>query len=385
MTALPLLFTPIALRGITAANRIVISPMCQYSADDGLANDWHFAHLAKFALGRAGIVFTEAAAVAAEGRITHGDLGIWSDPQGEALAPVAAFVKSQGSVPAIQLAHAGRKGAMQRPWFGNGPLGPDDRARGEEPWPILGPTEAPLADGWLVPKAMTTADIAMVVDRFAAAARRARTAGFEAVEIHGGHGYLIQSFLSPASNGRSDGYGGSLHGRMRMALEVAEAVRGAWPEDKPLFFRISSVDGFDGGWQIEDSVVLARALAERGVDVIDCSSGGNTPGGATNAGLRGPGFQVPYAARVRKDTGIKTQAVGLILDGPQAEGILQAGEADLIAIARSALHDPFWPLHQAEAMGADTDYALWPEQYGWWLTRRATSLRQYAQVMAQKD
>jgi 2,4-dienoyl-CoA reductase-like NADH-dependent reductase (Old Yellow Enzyme family) len=203
------------------------------------------------------------------------------------------------------------------------------------------------------------------------------------LEIHGGHGYLIQSFLSPASNTRTDGYGGGLHGRMRMAVEVAEAVRAAWPDDKPLFFRISSVDGFEGGWQIEDSVVLARVLAERGVDVIDCSSGGNSPRGATNAGgLRGPGFQVPYAARVRAETGIATQAVGLILDGPQAEAILQAGDADLIAIARAALHDPFWPLHQAEAMGVDPDFALWPEQYGWWLTRRASALRQYEEAMA---
>lgn len=385
MIATPLLFTPLALRGVTAANRIVISPMCQYSADDGLANDWHFAHLAKFGMGKAGIVFTEAAAVVPEGRITHGDLGIWSDVHGEALAPVAAFLKGQGSVPAIQLAHAGRKAAMQRPWFGNGPLGAEDAARGELPWPVMGPTETPLDDGWLMPKAMTADDIATVAGQFAAAARRALAAGFEAAEIHGGHGYLIQSFLSPASNTRADGYGGSLEGRMRMALEVTEAVRGAWPEDKPLFFRISSVDGFDGGWQIEDSVVLAKALSGLGVDVIDCSSGGNTPRGATNAGgLRGPGFQVPYAARVRADTGMKTQAVGLILDGPQAEAILQAGDADLIAIGREALHDPFWPLHQAEAMGADPDFALWPEQYGWWLTRRASALRQYEEAMAKR-
>jgi 2,4-dienoyl-CoA reductase-like NADH-dependent reductase (Old Yellow Enzyme family) len=383
MTAKPLLFTPITLRGVTAANRVVISPMCQYSADDGLANDWHFAHLAKFALGRAGVVFTEAAAVASEGRITHGDLGIWSDEHARALAPAAAFLKARGSVRAIQLAHAGRKASMQRPWFGNGPLGAEDAERGEAAWPILGPTGTPLDDGWLTPKAMTTTDIATVAGQFAAAAVRAGAAGFEAIEIHGGHGYLIQSFLSPISNTRTDGYGGSLRGRMRMALEVAEAVRGVWPEDKPLFFRISSVDGFEGGWQIEDSVVLAKALAECGVDVIDCSSGGNSPRGATNAGgLRGPGFQVPYAARVRAETGIATQAVGLILDGPQAEAILQAGDADLIAIARAALHDPFWPLHQAEAMGVDPDFALWPEQYGWWLTRRAAALRQYEEAMA---
>jgi 2,4-dienoyl-CoA reductase-like NADH-dependent reductase (Old Yellow Enzyme family) len=295
------------------------------------------------------------------------------------------FLKTQGSVPAIQLAHAGRKASMQRPWFGNGPLGEADRRRGETPWTIYGPTATPMAEGWLEPVAMTKADIQATVDKFAAAAQRARHAGFEIVEIHGAHGYLIQSFLSPASNTRTDPYGGSLGGRMRLALEVAEAVRAAWPHDKPLFFRISSVDGFAGGWTIEESVALARALKDRGVDVIDCSSGGNSPKGATAAGgPRGPGFQVPYAAQVRREAGVMTQAVGLILDGPQAEAILQAGHADLVAIGREALADPFWPLHQAQAMGLDPGFALWPQQYGWWLTRRAESLRLYEEARLER-
>lgn len=383
MTIRPILFSPLALRGVQPANRIVISPMCQYSATDGLADRWHFAHLAKFAMGGAGIVFTEAAAVVPEGRITHGDLGIWSDDHAEALAPVADFVKAQGSVPAIQLAHAGRKAAIQRPWFGNGPLGPADAERGDEAWPILGPTDQPLDRGWLAPKAMTTGDIAAVVEQFAAAARRASAAGFEIAEIHGAHGYLIQSFLSPASNTRGDAYGGDRKGRMRLAIETAEAVRASWPAEKPLFFRISAVDGFDGGWTIDDSVALARALAAAGVDVIDCSSGGNTARGATNAaGVRGPGFQVGYAARVRADANVMTQAVGLILDGRQAEEVLRSGSADLVAIGREALFDPFWPLHQAREMGVDEDFAFWPEQYGWWLERRAWNLRQLEAAMS---
>lgn len=383
MTDAPLLFSPLDLRSVRLPNRIVISPMCQYSAEDGMANDWHFAHLAKFAMGGAGLVFTEAAAVRDDGRITHGDLGIWSDAHGKALERITGFLKAQGSVPAIQLAHAGRKASMQRPWYGNGPLGPEDTARGDVAWPVMGPSAEALDEGWLTPRAMTADDIVELIEDFAAATRRADAAGFDAAEIHGAHGYLIQSFLSPASNRRDDAYGGSLDGRMRLALEVTEAVRGAWPADKPLFFRISSVDGFEGGWTLEESLALARKLKGLGVDVVDCSSGGNTSRGATNAaGLRGPGFQVPYAAAVREGAEVMTQAVGLILDGAQAEEILARGQADLVAIGREALHDPFWPLHQAEAMGLDPDFALWPRQYGWWLTRRARGLKQWREAAA---
>ncbi|MHA1599858.1 MAG: NADH:flavin oxidoreductase/NADH oxidase [Alphaproteobacteria bacterium] len=372
--AQPKLFTPIDLRGMTARNRIVISPMCQYSAKDGLAGEWHFAHLAKFALGGAGIVFTEAVAVEARGRITHGDLGIWSDAHAKALAGIADFLRVHGAVPAIQLAHAGRKACMQRPWHGNGPIDESDAARGEEPWTIVGPGEEPLDKGWLTPQALTADEIAGLCQAFADAARRADAAGFEIAEVHGAHGYLLHSFLSPLTNKRNDRYGGDRAGRMRFALEVTEAVRAVWPDDKPLFFRVSSVDGIDGGWDIGDSVALARELASLGVDVIDCSSGG-LMGSATAARVkRGPGFQVPYAAQIRRETGIKTQAVGLILEARQAEDILEAGDADLIAIGREALYDPFWPHHAARTLGCDSQYDAWPEQYGWWLTRRAKAL-----------
>jgi len=375
MTELPLLFTPIDLRSVRLPNRIVVSPMCQYSCTHGMLNDWHFVHLSKFAVGRAGLIFFEASAVTADGRITHGDLGIWSDDHAEAMRRTVSFIKDQGSVPAIQLAHAGRKASMQRPWHGNGAMDASDAERGEVPWPVTGPSAVPLDEGWLVPAEASADDIAGIVESFAAAARRANRVGFDGLEVHGAHGYLIQSFLSPISNKRTDTYGGDLSGRMRLALEVTEAVRAAWPEDKPLFFRISSVDGIDGGWELEDSVTLARELKKLGVDVIDCSSGGNSPKGATNSSIgRGLGFQVPFASRVRAEAEIMTQAVGLILDGPQAEDILQNGDADLIAIGREALDDPHWPLHQAQAMGLDPRYDMWPEQYGWWLGRRAYGL-----------
>ncbi len=376
MPPLPLLFQPLSVRGVTFPNRVVISPMCQYSATDGFANEWHFSHLSTYARGRAGCIFFEASAVKEYGRITHGDLGIWSDAHGEAMQPIVEFIKSHGCIAALQLAHAGRKASMQRPWFGNGALNDEDVQRGDRPWPISAPTDEPLDDGWLKPSAMSATDIADVVDSFAAAAVRAEAAGFDVVEIHGAHGYLIQTFLSPLSNTRGDAYGGDRKGRMRVALEVTEAVRAVWPEEKPLFFRVSSVDGLEGGWELDDSVALAQELKFRGVDVIDCSSGGNTPKGATNASIgRGLGFQVPFAARMRKETGLLSQAVGLILDGPQAEEILQAGDADLIAIGREALYDPFWALHQAQEMGIDDAFSLWPEQYGWWLERRSHGLR----------
>ncbi len=370
-----LLFTPIPLRTVRPRNRVVISPMCQYSAVDGLANDWHFAHLAQFATGGAGIVFPGAVAVEPRGRITHGDLGIWSDRQVEALAPIVRFLKDHGSVPAIQIGHAGRKASMQRPWHGNGPMDESDAARGEKPWPVVAASAVPVDDGWLVPHALEEDEIAGIRDAFVAAARRAHACGFEALEIHGAHGYLIHSFLSPISNRRTDGYGGDRAGRMRLALEITEAVRAAWPEELPLFFRISAVDGIDGGWELEDSVVLVTELKARGVDVVDCSSGG-IAGSATAGRIpRGPGFQVPYAARIRGETGVMTQAVGLITEPDQAENILRAGDADLIAIGREALYDPFWPRHAAQALGADPDFADWPKQYGWWLERRARTFR----------
>mgnify|MGYP000857399899 FL=1 len=366
----PLLFTPLQLRGLTLKNRLVISPMCTYTAHEGIANDWHLVHLGKLASGGAGMVFTEVVAVARDGRITHGDLGLWSDEQIEPLARVVRFMKSQGAAAAIQIGHAGRKASMQRPWHGNGPLDDTDRARGEVVWPVAAPSAIPLDAGWLEPHALTLDDIAKLREDWRATAKRALAAGSDVAEVHGAHGYLLHEFLSPLSNRRDDAYGGSFDNRVRLALEIAADVRAIWPQDRPLFFRVSSVDGLDGGWTIEDSVELAKRLKSIGVDVIDCSSGG-LMGSATAARVkRFPGFQVPFAAQIKRESGMTAMAVGLILEPQQAEGILKNGEADLIAIGREALADPNWPLHAEAALGIDNEFASWPEQYGWWLDKR---------------
>jgi 2,4-dienoyl-CoA reductase-like NADH-dependent reductase (Old Yellow Enzyme family) len=371
------LFTPLKLRGIETKNRIIISPMCQYSADEGLANDWHFVHLGRFALGGAGIVMVEATAVTKEGRITHGDMGVWSDAHVAPLARIAAFLRANGAVPAIQLAHAGRKASMQRPWFGNGPLNAGDFLRGDTPWDIVAPSALALDEGWLLPSELTGDALDELREDWRAAAERAIKAGFDILEVHMAHGYLLHSFLSPLSNKRSDKYGGDRAGRMRFPLEVADTVRAAWPADKPLFVRISSVDGLDGGWTIEDSIAFARELKARGVDVIDCSSGGLT-GSATAARIpRGYGFQLPFAARIRAEAEIATMAVGLIVHPQQAEDAVADGAADLIAIGREAMFDPNWPLHAEMALGAREGelYGSWPKQAGWWLERREPGLR----------
>ena len=371
----PLLFTPLRVAGATLANRVVISPMVQYRAGaDGTPNDYHLVHLGRFALGRAAMVFTEATAVEARGRTTPADCGIWDDAHVAAHRRIADFIKAEGSIPAIQLAHSGRKASGQTVPDGGGPMGPAEFARGWQPWPIVGASALPTTPDWPTPTPLDEAGIATVVRAFADGARRADRAGFEALEIHGAHGYLIASFLSPISNRRNDGYGGDRAGRMRFPLEVTEAVRDVWPRSKPLFFRVSAVDGAQDGWDLEDTVALAGELKRRGVDVVDCSSGGLT-GSATAAPVkRGPGFQVPFAAEVRRRTGMKTQAVGLILDGQQAEAVLQAGDADLIAVGREALRDPFVAMRWAEQLGCDPEYRLWHASYGWWLDKRARTL-----------
>ncbi len=370
----PLLFTKLTLRGVTARNRLVLSPMVQYRARDGLANDFHLVHLGRFAQGRMGIVFTESTAVEPRGRVTHRDCGIWNDEQMHAFRRITDTIRTEGSLSAIQLAHAGRKASAARAMDGGGPLPAADIAAGFAPWQVVGPTNEPVGDGWLVPQALSVPQIDAVVQAFAAAARRADAAGFDIAEVHGAHGYLIASFLSPVSNTRNDAYGGDLAGRMRLALEVTGAVRAAWPAHKPLFFRVSSVDGADGGWGIEDTVALARALGQLGVDVVDCSSGGLTSLGTAAVVPRGLGFQVPFAAAVKRQAGVPSMAVGLILDGPQAEGILRAGDADLIAIGRQALYDPCFALRAARALGCDPGYAMWPEEIGWWLDKRDKTL-----------
>ncbi len=369
------LFQPLTVRGVTFKNRIVIAPMCQYSAEDGLATDWHFAHHSGFAIGGAACIFFEAAAVEPRGRISYGDLGIWSDAHRDALKPIIRFIKDQGAAPAIQIAHAGRKASIQRPWDGNGPMDGSDASRGELPWEVVAPSSVPTADGWLMPAELTPAEMAEIKSRFVDAARRSHEAGFEVLEVHGAHGYLLHSFLSPISNFRTDDFGGDRVNRMRFPLEVAAAVREAWPADKPLFYRISSTDSVEeGGWQLEDSVAFAHELKARGIDVVDCSSGG-IGGSATALRIpREPGFQVPFAEAIRRDADIATMAVGLILTPKQAEAILEAGQADLIAIAREALYDPFWPRHAAYALDADPGFEDWPDQYGWWLARREKGL-----------
>ena len=347
----PLLFTPLKLRGLEIRNRIFVSPMCQYSCRDGLANDWHLVHLGARAAGGAGLVMAEATAVTPEGRISPEDLGLWSDAHAEALRPVAAFIRAQGAVPAIQLAHAGRKASCASPWKGGQALAP-----GQGAWTTLAPSALPFGH-FPEPRALTREELPALVESFRAAARRALAAGFEVAEIHMAHGYLLHNFLSPLSNRRTDEYGGSLENRARLPLEVARAVRALWPEKLPVLVRISATDWKEGGWDLEQSIELARWLKEAGADLIDCSSGGL----AADAQIpTRPGYQVPFAAAIRQAAAIPTAAVGLITEAAQAEQILACGQADAIAIARASLRDPHWPLRAAAQLHAEIP---WPVQY----------------------
>ena len=371
----PKLLSPFTLRGLTLKNRVVVSPMCQYSALDGVAGDWHLVHLGRFALGGAGLVIVEATGVEARGRISPGDVGLWNDVQARALARIAEFLKANGAAAGVQLAHAGRKGSTRRPWDGGGELTAEDAAKGEPAWEALAPSALPFADGYPNPKAMSTADMAEVIIAFREAARRADAAGFDVVEVHAAHGYLLHEFLSPLSNHRSDDYGGDLAGRMKFPLEVIETVRAVWPADKPLFVRVSATDYVEGGLTLEDTVAFARAAKALGVDLIDCSSGGNT---STPPTLY-PGYQAPYAQAVREGADIPTMAVGLILDAHLAEAILSENQADLIALARPALDDPNFAIHAAAALTGAPDYSLAPTPAKSGLDRLAQSLRHMAQ------
>ncbi len=369
----PRLFTPIAISGITLRNRCVFSPMNIYSSKHGMPGDTHLVHLGKMANGGFALVFTESVAVEQRGLITDHDMGLWHDGQIDAHRRLARVVHNEGSRIGIQLAHGGRKSATQRVTHGGGPLDAHDLARGANIWQPVAPTTQPVGPGWLIPHQLSVDEIQDVIRAYGEAAARANAAGYDVAEVHGAHGYLMASFLSAVSNTRNDAYGGDRAGRMRFALEVTRAVRAVWPRGKPLFFRVSAVDGA-GGWDLEDTVALAAALRECGVDVIDCSSGGIT-GTSTAAPIpRYPGFQVPFAAAVKQRAEIAAMAVGLILDGPQAEAVLQEGHADLIAIGREALFNPNWPLHAARALNCDPRFELWPEIYGWWLEKRAQTL-----------
>lgn len=365
------LFEPIALRDKQAANRLALSPMCQYSAVDGMLNDWHFANLSRFALGGFGTIIVEAAAVAMQGRITHGDLGLWKDEHIPPLRRLTAFLRQQGSLPAIQLAHAGRKAATQRPWEGNLPLPPDGA---EKPWQTVAPSALPVAENWPVPAALEHDAMERLIQDWVAATCRADAAGFDMIEVHAAHGYLLHSFLSPLSNQRNDAFGGDRAGRMRFPLQVVAAVREAWPDEKPLSVRISAVDGLEGGWEIEDSVAFARELKRLGVDLVDCSSGG-LGGSATAVRIpRSYGFQVPFAEQVRHEADIRTIAVGLVVEPEMANAIVAQGKADIVALGREALVAPNWPHLAARTLSGKPSYDNWPPQAGWWLERRDASL-----------
>jgi 2,4-dienoyl-CoA reductase-like NADH-dependent reductase (Old Yellow Enzyme family) len=328
--------------------------MCQYSCEnlDGMPDDWHLVNLGSRAVGGAGIVCTEATAVEARGRISPQDTGLWNDAQIDPFARITKFLKAHGAVPAIQLAHAGRKAATRRPWDGGGPL-----AQNENPWEIVGPSPIPFDHGYQQPHELSKAEIAQIVEAFRQATIRSLKAGFEIIEIHGAHGYLLDQFLSPLSNQRQDEYGGSIENRWRFLVEVVQAVRAEWPAEFPLFVRISATDWVEGGWTAEDSVLLARELAKHGVDMLDCSSGGVSPAQQIKPA---PGYQVPFAEQVRREAGMGTIAVGLLYDPEQANEIIVDGKADIVALARELLRDPYWPLHAARALGYEIK---WPDQY----------------------
>jgi 2,4-dienoyl-CoA reductase-like NADH-dependent reductase (Old Yellow Enzyme family) len=346
------LFSPLKIKNVEFRNRIFMSPMCQYSAQDGLPNDWHFVHYGSRAVGGAGLIIVEATAVSPEGRITPGDLGIWNDDQARAFERIVRFISTQGAIPGIQIGHAGRKASTKIPWHGDGQL-----PESEGGWPILGPGEVRFSDHYPQPRMMTAGDIEAVTGHWGAAARRCREAGFQVVEIHMAHGYLLHQFLSPLSNQRSDKYGGSLENRMRFPLAAARSVRQNWPDRLPLFVRISATDWLEGGWDLEQTLILVGHLKDIGVDLIDCSSGGVALGAKIPTA---PAYQAKFAEEIRRQVGILTGTVGQITDAVQAESILVSGQADAIIIARELLRDPYFPLRATRILGDDPCY---PVQY----------------------
>ena len=346
------LFTPLQIKSVTLKHRIVVSPMCMYSSEDGFANDWHFVHLGTRAVGGAALVFTEATAVTPDGRISPQDLGIWKDEHIEKLKQITSFIEKHGAVPGMQIAHAGRKSSETEPWNGSKPI-PIEQGG----WETIAPSAVPYKEGLPVPREMTVDDIHTMVGKFRDAAERALKAGFKVLELHGAHGYLIHEFLSPHSNKRSDEYGGSFENRCRFLLEIIAAVHEVWPADLPLFVRISATDHAEGGWTIEESVKLATVLKQNGVDLIDCSSGGNVNGVRFNIG---PLYQAHFAEQIKQETGIMTGAVGLITTAEEAESIIAGNRADIVLLARQMLRDPYFPLHAARELGAEIK---WPDQY----------------------
>ena len=366
----PLLFTPVALGDLTAKNRVVVSPMCQYSSEDGGPTDYHLVHLGQFAMGGAGIVFCEETSVEERGRKSHHCAGIYRDAHVPGYRRINDFLRSHGAIPAIQIGHGGRKGSGCAPWEGYRPLTAEDGRHGHAPWQTISASALPASEQTPVPHALDRGEIARVIAGWREAAQRALAAGYDLIEVHAAHGYLIHQFLSPLANRRDDAYGGDLEGRMRLCLEIVEAVRGVWPASRPLFLRVSAVDGANGGWSVEDTVALARAAKARGVGVITTSSGGIAGPGTATPVPRFPGYHVPYAERVRRDAGVMTVAVGLITEARHAEEILQRGQADLVALARELLWNPHWPAHAARELGVANYLDLLPRGYAWWLKRR---------------
>ena len=365
------LFSPFTLRDITFKNRVAVSPMSQYRAKEGRANDWHLVHLGRFALGGAGLVYVEATAVEADGRRTHGDLGLWQDKQIEGLRPITDFLRREGAVPGVQLGHAGRKASERRPWHGETPVdGEDADQRQEAPWQAMAPSPLPYAEGWPLPSAMSETDIQRVISAFGEAARRADEAGFEIIEVYAAHGFLVHQFLSPIANQRDDRWGGSDENRRRFAVEVAKSIRDRWPESRPLAFRLSATDWLDGGLEVEAVIETAKALKAEGVDMIDCSSGGIGGKERPRRMTLEQGFQVPFAEHIREEADIATMAVGFLWDAAVCEHALAEGKADMVALARELLDDPNWPLHAAAALDADQNHAMWPIEAGWWLMKR---------------
>ena len=369
----PKLFTPLEIRATQLKNRIVVAPMHQYSADQGFATDWHLVNAGRYAVGGAGLVMMESTKIARNGCGTVGDLGLWHDDFIDGLARCAAFIRNHNAVPAIQLGHSGRKARLSRPWEGGRPLqGDEPEVWDWEGWELVAPSAVAHSELAAMPRALSDNEIGDLVENWGKAAERADRADFEILEIHAAHGYLIHQFLSPVANVRGDRYGGSEANRMRFALEVAECVRGFWPDEKPLFMRLSCED--DAGFGPEESVRLSRELKARGVDVIDCSSGGTLQSSPmTAARANAYGYQVPYADKIRREAGIKTMAVGHIVHADQAEEILQDGKADLIALAREIMYNPNWPMDAAQKLGADPDFNLVPPPYSYWLAKRAKS------------
>ncbi|HKB87338.1 MAG TPA: NADH:flavin oxidoreductase/NADH oxidase [Ignavibacteriaceae bacterium] len=346
------LFSPLKIRDIELKNRIAVSPMCQYSSENGMPTDWHFIHLGSRAVGGAALVMMEATAVSPEGRISPEDAGIWSNEHADAYKRITDFISSRNSVPGIQLAHAGRKASTYSPWKGKGEVNPEKGG-----WQTIGPSPIPFADDYPLPKEMSGDDIRLVISQFKMAAERSMRAGFRLIELHMAHGYLVHEFLSPLSNHRKDEYGGSLENRCRLALEISETVRSTVPQNFPLFVRISASDWVEGGWEIDQSIQLAKWLKEIGVDLIDCSSGGNAAEAKVPAG---PGYQVPFSQRIKKEAGIMTGAVGAITSPLQAETIIRTGQADIVLLAKEMLRNPYWPLYAAKKLNSEVD---WPDQY----------------------